>query len=338
MKTQSYFIAICLLISLASRAQQAYQVTANQPAVVDGMELGFIIKSTEVKAVSDKGDFSRYSVRFYVRNTTSESKIILYKQGWNVLGNVNDKLVQFDCLNATGARLTTKSTIISADACNVLAVVDDVDPNTKKTVQNKRFVQIGSWIKAGQTISTDAIVIVPLNEQPDVRAIYLANQLQQIASASVGAGDVPVQQSSGVNQPAVYYDPMAAATDGFSKIMNYEAKTYLNLETGAPQSSAIQPDWQSAQWQLIRVPGTNYFNIKNRWKQTFLTTDNGSPGMFVNYVSDGARWYLEKVPGARIFRIKNLSTGRYLSVASGQLTMVAAYNNVLTAGWVFEQP
>jgi hypothetical protein len=327
-------LSTTLLLLCVSRlwAQQAYVVTDKQPGLVDGLEFGYTIKSAEVKAVSDKGNFSRYSLKFYVTNTTNQSKIILYKQGLNILNNVSDKLVQFNCLNATGARLTTKSAIINAAPCNVLALVED--KATGKVDPNKRFVQIGYWIKAGETISTSAIVIVPQNELPDMQALYLANELHQpLGTASVGSYSDDQSRPQQQAQPSIY-EPGS----GFSKIMNYNERTYLNVETGTPRSTAISPDWQSAQWQFVPVPNTDYVNIKNRWKNSFLSVDSGSLGLFVNYMSDGSRWKLEKVPGAHIYRLRNVGTGGYLCLASGQLTMSASYNNTLNTGWVFEQP
>src|ERR1700712_4420674 len=193
-------LSLCAIILTACRlsAQQAFPVTDQQPQVIDGLTIGYNIKSTELKKVGDKGDFSRYSVRFFVSNTSLQAKIVLYKQGWNIGNSVSDKLVQFNCINATGARLTSKSVTISAEPCNVMALVDDRAPGSNKSVQNKRLVQIGYWIKPGQTITADVILIVPLNEQPNVQAIYLADQLQYTASASYGNG--PEMQPMPQNQ------------------------------------------------------------------------------------------------------------------------------------------
>jgi len=322
---------ICLLLICRASAQQTYTVTADQPALVNGLQMGFTIKSQEVKKVGDKGDFSRYSVRFYVTNTLGESKIILYKQGLNLLNNVSDQLAQFNCLNATGARLTTKEALIRANACNVLALTDDKDCSTNKTTQNKRFVQIGYWIKAGQTISTDAIVIVPLNEQPNMQVTYLADLLQPAASASIGG-----RQDAGQYQPPpppISY--VNVNTQGFLKIRNARTNTYINYETGVMRSSAINNEWWSAHWQLVPVPGTNRFNIKNQWKNSYMSIDSGNLDLFVNYVSDGAMWVLEP-SGNGAFRIKNVSSGQYLCIASNQLKLANNYNNVGTSDWVFE--
>jgi hypothetical protein len=332
MKNTKLIIIILFFVAICGRASaQTVAITDKEPANLGGLSMGYIIKSTEVKAVSTKGDFSRYAIKFYVTNTSPETKIILYKQGWNVLGNVSDRLVQFNCLNATGARFTSKQADISAPACNVLALVDDKDITSNKTVQNKRLVQIGYWIKAGQTISADAIMICPLNELPKMEATYLANQLQPVASAVfVGGGngevvyhnDVPLQPGDGQN---------------FVKVRNLLSRTYLNCESGQVQSSIIDDGWWSAQWLLIPIPGTRYFNIKSRWKETYVTTDSGKLSLFSNYMSDGARWILEPASVPQSFRILNVDNHQYLCVGSNELKMTLN-GTIPSTTWALERP
>ncbi|RWY54063.1 RICIN domain-containing protein [Mucilaginibacter gilvus] len=312
-------------------AQSAYQVTDSQPVTLNGLTMGYKIKSEEVKAVGDKGDFSRFSVSFYVTNPTSEEKIILYKQGWNVLNNVSDQLAKFNIINATGARLTSKEALISAAPCNVLAYVEDKDCATNKITKTKRFVQIGYSIKAGQTFSSTAILIVPLNQKPNVEVTSLANQLQPTGSASY-PGPPPGYDP---NQPP----PTGRVNpDDFIKIRNAATNTYVNVEIGAPRASAIDAGWWSAQWSLIRLPGARIYVIKSRWKDNqYLSTDTGSPGTFVNYVSDGARWVIEPVFGTNTVRIKNLGTGSFLGISQDKLSMTNNANQG-SLEWVFEAP
>jgi hypothetical protein len=332
MKNTKLIITILSFVAICGTAYaQTVSITDKEPGNLGGLSMGYIIKSTEVKAVSNKGDFSRYAIKFYVTNTSPETKIILYKQGWNVLGNVSDRLVRFNCLNATGARFTSKQADISAPACNVLALVDDKDITSNKTVQNKRFVQIGYWIKAGQTISADAIMICPLNELPKVEATYLANQLQPVASAAFVRGgngevvyhnDVPLQPGDG---------------QSFVKVRNLLSRTYLNCEGGQVQSSIIDDGWWSAQWLLIPIPGTRYFNIKSRWKETYVTTDGGKLSLFSNYMSDGARWILEPASVPQSFRILNVDNHQYLCVGSNELKMTLN-GTIPSTTWALERP
>ena len=316
--------------------QQTTTVTDKQPALIDGLELGYIIKSTEVKAVSGKGDFSRYSVSFYVRNTTDQGKIMLYKQGWNILDNVSDQLAQFNCLNATGARLTTKEAIINAEACNVLAKVNNnCDP--KATKAEKQFVQIGYWIKPGQTISTGAILITPLNELPNVQVTYLAAQLTPVASAMIGGPQmVPVAGQQNFPPP-----PQQQANDvNFIKLKNNFNNTYLNNQLGPPQTSTIDAGWWSAQWEVDAVPNGHYMTIKNRWKGNFLYVDQRGYITFTdNYADRACYWSVEPTNDQNVFRFKNLMTGGYLTIAAnGALIQTKTPINNFASGWLFEQP
>jgi hypothetical protein len=333
MKKQLVITILFTLFISRIWAQSAYQVTDSQSVNLNGLTMGYKIKSEEVKAVGDKGNFSRFSVSFYVTNPTSEEKIIMYKQGWNILNNVSDQLAKFNIINATGARLTSKEALISAAPCNVLADVEDKDCATNKTTKTKRFVQIGYSIKAGQTFSATAIVIVPLNEKPNVEVTYLGNLLQPTASASYHEPP-PGYNPNQLPPPA----PGRVNLDDFIKIRNAATNTYVNVETGAPRASAIDVGWWSAQWNLTRLPGSRIYVIKNHWKDNqYLSTDTGSPGTFMNYMSDGARWVIEPIFGTNTVRIKNLGTGSFLGISQDKLSMTNNPNQG-SLEWVFEAP
>jgi Ricin-type beta-trefoil lectin domain-like len=331
-------------------SQSAYQVTESAPANVGGLVMGYTIKSEEEKEVRNKGNFSRFSVKFYVTNSTQEAKIILYKDGFNPLGNVSDQLAQFNCLNATGARLTSKSALIQAAPCNVMALVDDKD-GSGKAVKNKRFVQIGYWIKAGQTFSTSAIVIVPLNEKPNMEVVYLANSLQPVASAGYNGGGnngYGNNSSSGNNDyggnqnipppPPPQQQQGPAFTNGFVKLRNTSTNNYINLEKGTLGCSAINNEWWSAQWQFTPVTenGVNYYTIQNRWKGSFLSLDRN--GLVLdNGQSNTALWVLETLDGGNTYTIKNGTRNAALADANGIMQAGPLFHGQTNAKWVIEQ-
>jgi hypothetical protein len=327
------FLFVWILLAGGTQAQQTYTVTDKSPVVVDGLEMGFTIKSTEEKTVGDKGEFSRYAIRFYIKNTTAQEKIILYKQGLNLMNNVSDQLVQFNCLNATGARLTTKSAILSAAPCNVLAQFEETDCNTKKTIKSKRFVQIGYSIKGGQTFTTDGIVIVPLNQQPNMQAVYLANQLQPIASAGAGS---PQDNNNNLNNNSNLNAPQQIFTaPGFKRIRNFSNGSYLNLETGNLGSSAIRSDWPSAQWKITQVQGSGYYSLTNRLKANLIAIERINLIMSRS-LNTGSSWTLEPTQDANAFKIKNAGTGEYLCIIANQLTISSIMGNDKSSIWIFE--
>lgn len=148
----------------------------------DGLTVGYRIKSSKEKEVGNKGDFSRYSVEFYIVNNTYEAKIFLYNQGWQIANDVSPYVVQFDILNATGARFTSKMVQLQLAPCEVLGIVQDKNTDKDKNSKsgNKQFVKIGYWIRPGETIRTSAVLIVPLNELPSVKATMYPNMNAKI--------------------------------------------------------------------------------------------------------------------------------------------------------------
>jgi hypothetical protein len=77
-------------------------------------------------------------------------------------------LAKYDCINATGARLTSKTGSVTAKPMYVTARVNTKDAAGKSVVENQK-VQIGYYLGVGETVSDNVIFIVPLNEKPDVR-------------------------------------------------------------------------------------------------------------------------------------------------------------------------
>src|SRR6185369_13652820 len=91
-------------------------------------------------------------------------------------------------LNATGARLTVKEATLQAHPCIMDAIVEDKDCTTGKVVQNKRPVNIGYWIRPGETIAGNSIVIVPLNQKPDMTAtLFPINNAPVVSTFGPGA-------------------------------------------------------------------------------------------------------------------------------------------------------
>ena len=170
-----YILLISFAVTMTSKgyAQQGFPVTDQQPVVIDGLSCGYKIKSLETKTVSDKGDFSRYSISFFVRNISDRPRVLPFRPGTNGMNGVADNLVQFNCLNATGARLTSKYAVIKAPPYNVY--------------QNGRLVKMGYGIMPGQTVSVDEIMIVPLNDPLNMLAFYIGNS-QQLVPFSCRSG------------------------------------------------------------------------------------------------------------------------------------------------------
>jgi hypothetical protein len=309
MKTR-YILLICFGIITINKgyAQEGFPVTDQQPVVIDGLSCGYKIKSLETKTVGDKGDFSRYSISFFVRNISNQPRILPFRPGPNGMNGIADNLIQFNCLNATGARLTSKYAVIKAPPYNVY--------------QNRALVKMGYGVMPGQTVSVDEIMIVPLNEQLNMVAYYIGYSQQLVPLNASASGPPPVPAPAVVsNQPPMVFNP-----DNFYQVKNAYNNTFVNIQTGVINCSTIQNGWFSAQWQIIPVPGSNYVKIKNRWKGNFIVTERGYITMAPVDQSPGAMWIMEPVDG-NTFHIKSVQSGQYLSMGPNNIHLTPGNGN-----------
>jgi hypothetical protein len=325
----SLLVLLLFACTLRAQQQQVFDVTDTQPATINGITMGYRINSEEVKKVSDKGDFSRFSIKFFVTNTSPESKIILYRTGFVFLNEISPYIVQFDILNATGARFTTKQATLQANNCTILARVDDKDPkDPNKTVKTKRFVDIGYWIKSGETISTTAIVIVPLNEKPKVTATYLMDDGQPVGTVlntSYATPPPPPAPGYGYNRGALY------------AIRNSWKGTYIDNRAGFLTTNNTDQTQRILQWEIIPVNGANYYLFKARGEAAYLSS--GKPGTVElnnNTQYAGSMWYIEPVPNTDRVRFKNVGNNTYLNMEAGTLQSTAIWDDAESARWVLE--
>ena len=328
------FLLIFLLIFINKLwAQQAFTVTDTQPLLMNGLTIGYNIKSQEVKTVGDKGDFSRYVINFYVTNNDNVAKMIRFREGFNDMGIVSDQLVQFNIINATGARLTSTSATISA-APYIITIPIDRDRRNDPNNQPKTK-QIGYWIQAGQTIAVDEIVIVPLNQLPNVQAIFKATTLQPVPNIPIE----PRHFEEQTRQDFPDRTPRAADFRAFVEFKNKYNGSFINIERGSIVSTEILPGWYSAQWQLVPAQGPNLFAIRNRWKQTYLDIDlrNNLQLSFSNF-SMNATWQLEQTPEPNVYRLRNNRTGLYLCINNSQLILSNDFNDEFSSTWYVINP
>jgi hypothetical protein len=329
-------IGLLSLSLINGYAQQTFKVTDSMPAENEGLRAGYDITGASEKEVGNKGDFSRYKLRFYVTNTSTQAKLILYRPGGINFGNsVSPNLTQFKCLNATGARLTNKEVTLDAKQCIIDAMVDETDP-AGKTVQRKKPASIGYWIKPGETISSNTIVIVPLNEKPNVTVTFFPN------TGSMGATVINNSNNYTNNSNAPNYannnNSVNAQTvsQGFVRIKNFASNNYLHNQNGPVACTAIDHEWGSAQWEMLPVNGTSYYQIRNRWKNNFISTENNSL-LSDNGKSSNAMWLIEETSTSNIYTIKNAATNAKLSFQDGALKTSSSFGNQPSMQWIIEQ-
>lgn len=165
------FLLFMMAGSTALYAQPATAVTEEKPYVSDGIEYGYSVKNVSKRDVGGK-DFNRYEVSLYATNKSECSRIILFNQSLGRDESEMNKLARYDCINATGARLTAKSGTTTAKPMYVTARVSTRDAAGKSVMENQK-VQVGYYLGAGETVSDNVIFIVPLNEKPEVKVRIL---------------------------------------------------------------------------------------------------------------------------------------------------------------------
>lgn len=161
------FILFLGVLTSMTRAQQAKSITEETPLLSDGIEYGYSIRNASSREVSNK-DFSRYEVTLYATNKSECSRVVFFGQSLTQSESENRILARFDCVNATGARLTSKTGEVNAKPMFVTARVTTKDDKGKTAIENQK-VQVGYYIGVGETVEENLIFIVPLNSKPDIK-------------------------------------------------------------------------------------------------------------------------------------------------------------------------
>ena len=164
--------AIAIFFSTSIFSQQIVDIEENLPYNFNGMEYGFYISNQSTKEVKGE-DYQRYELNLYVTNKSGCLKLIPFRNRENTSSSSSDEIqvAEFNCLNATGKRLTAKKGTISAKPWFTIVKLPDDQAKDKYRMAN---VQAGYAIRNGQTITSKIIVIVPMNEKPKMncRIIY----------------------------------------------------------------------------------------------------------------------------------------------------------------------
>jgi hypothetical protein len=297
---------------------KTFDVTDSIPVTWNGLQAGYEIKDESEKTVGKKGDFSRYKIKFYLTNTGSEAKIMYRNMSFGGhSGPITNNIALFKCLNATGARLTNKMAMMALQPCKLEADVEDKDCSTGKITINKMLVDIGFWIRPGETVSKTYPMIVPLGEKPKITITYYAEVANQTGTF-ITVNTQPQQIQS------------------FARIKNVATNTYLHNQYGTLACSNIDNDWWSADWEILPVPNSNYYNIRNRWKGTFISTENSSL-LSDNATTNSSQWFMEPVAATNNYTFKNLANGYKLISQNNTLITANIFGSPANAQWLVEQ-
>ncbi|MES2849802.1 MAG: hypothetical protein V4685_12150 [Bacteroidota bacterium] len=156
------FTGIVIFLCLQSKAQ-TFDIEEKTPYADNGFEYGYIIKNEQIKKAGDE-EYNRYEITFYITNKSGCTKIYedrSYSSSSSYSSAV--QLATFNCQNANGKRFTSKSINIAAKEFYI---------NVKKKVDGKTVtenVKAGYIFRKGETLKSNAIVLVPKGERPVIQ-------------------------------------------------------------------------------------------------------------------------------------------------------------------------
>lgn len=164
MRKTLFYLGI-LLFSTPALCQQVVDLEENVPYSNNGMEYGFYISNESSKEVKGE-DYSRYELNLYVTNKSGCLKLIPFRSGWNPNNSSSSdemQIAEFNCVNATGKRLTVKKATVAAKPWYSNVKIPDEQAKDKYRMVN---AEVGYAIRNGQTVTKKIIVIVPKDEKP----------------------------------------------------------------------------------------------------------------------------------------------------------------------------
>ncbi|GAB4052709.1 ABC transporter permease [Spirosoma litoris] len=167
--------SVCLLILLGvalvfpTFAQQSYEIKINQPAQVNGIEYGYTIRTECKREINNLGTFKRYELTVYATNKSGNTKVFSPRQtSFGVRDQ--DLLARFDCINATGAKLTSKTITLRARPVSTSYTASASTTESPENPEDMSLrVQTGHTFENGETLTNNVVVLVPDGEEPHLR-------------------------------------------------------------------------------------------------------------------------------------------------------------------------
>ncbi|MFC7348912.1 hypothetical protein ACFQO9_19515 [Chryseobacterium zhengzhouense] len=163
MKKSAFLFFILSFLNFASFLN-AQKISDGESIDINGMKVSFNIANKESVEVGGK-PFDRYKVSATVQNTSEKSYNIRLTSYPQIVTNTG--IVELDCINATGAKLTSKKIQLKMKTQMINVTYSAYDKSGKMTTSI--LPVIGSYyFDSGDTINDNAIFIVPQGEKPDI--------------------------------------------------------------------------------------------------------------------------------------------------------------------------
>lgn len=161
MKTFTIFLVI---LTIAISNLNAQKITDGSTVDLNGLAVTFNINNKESVTVGGK-NFDRYKVSATLVNNSGKSYNIRLNSAPQVVSNI--ELVELNCINATGAKLTAKKLKLNLKPQNVNVTYWAY---TKDGKYQSFVIPVvtGYYLDSGESTTDEAIFIVPQGETPDV--------------------------------------------------------------------------------------------------------------------------------------------------------------------------
>lgn len=159
-------IALTVILVSIFSGLYAQQIKDGETVDLNGLAVTFRIVNKETVDVKGQS-FDRYKVVGSVKNTTEKSFNVRLKAYPDPASITGGRIAELNCINATGAKLTSKKMDVNmaAHQINVTYLTRDKDG---KLINSMITVPAGYFLDPGQTVENDAIFIVPKGETPQV--------------------------------------------------------------------------------------------------------------------------------------------------------------------------
>lgn len=162
MKKLSYFVF--LLSMLMSTTISAQKIKDGETVDMNGLAVTFSILNKESITASGK-NYDRYKVSASMTNNSGKSINMRLSNAPQIVTNI--ALIELNCINATGAKLTSKKMDLKPKAQNLNVTYWAYNKEGKYESSIIPIIA-GYYLDPGDTVNENAIFIVPQGETPDV--------------------------------------------------------------------------------------------------------------------------------------------------------------------------
>ncbi|MCU0450056.1 MAG: hypothetical protein MUC97_09500 [Bernardetiaceae bacterium] len=166
------FAAGALLLPLVGLAQTDKLLAEGENWQVRGLTLGYRITNVRKQEVK-KENFDRYEITAYVYNEGGCEVGVWFtgnERQDQQLRNNAQSLVIFECVNATGARLTSKSSSLGLEPRYFTHRWTERNAEGKE-ISRSQDLLVGYHLPQGRRRESRFIVIVPEGQAPNLRAV-----------------------------------------------------------------------------------------------------------------------------------------------------------------------